>query len=100
MTAYSLTPVDAQDRRHGARVESFTAADLLVANQKLRTENDVLRARLVSAQREADRWAGEHALRLTVHERLDKAARVFSVLSFVFPELRDLLGRARKDIWP
>lgn len=102
MTAYEAARVGADGAEwHRMRViEIPTTADLLVANGKLRAENDMLRAQLAAARRDADRFAGEHALRVQAHDRLDKAARVFVVLGFVFPELRNLLARARKDIWP
>lgn len=99
MTAYSVTRPEDQDRTNGVVVVIPSRAELVAENRKLRTDNDVLRAQLAEARRDADRWAGEHALRLTVHERLDKAARVFAVLGHVYPEIRAVLGRAREDIW-
>lgn len=46
-----------------------------------------------------ERLDNEAALRLKYQHQLSQCARVFAVLSHLYPELRGLIARARKDIW-
>lgn len=55
---------------------------------------------LAEVERLQDQVDNENRLRMLAQDRLSKAARVLAVLSHLYPELRGLIGRARKDIWP
>lgn len=90
MTAYIATPLGAEgvEPERAQRVEGPLPRDA-VSVARLHLENAKLRERLEA----------ETALRMRAHRRLDHCARVFAVLSHVYPELRGLIARARKDIW-
>jgi hypothetical protein len=90
VTAYQLTPVGA------AGVEPERTEE--IPGPLPRDAVSVARLHLKIGQLE-ERLAAEQVLRMRAHRRLDHCARVFAVLSHVYPELRGLIARARKDIW-
>jgi hypothetical protein len=65
----------------------------------LTAENERLRQRAAVTEKIVGRWQDEAANRVKAQLRLDRCARVFAVLSHVYPELRGLITRAREDIW-
>lgn len=85
MTAYSVTPVGpgGPEPDRAVRLDITPMSELVAENERLRTA-----------------WRTAHEARMAAEKRADKAARVFAVLHQVFPQLRDVLDRARKDIWP
>lgn len=66
--------------------------DLLAENQRLQRRVD-------GVDKIVQRWEDEAANRVKAQLRLDRCARVFAVLSHLYPELRGLISRAREDIW-
>lgn len=85
MTAYEVIPVgaDGVEEHRAVRLDVTPMSELVAENERLRTG-----------------WRTSHEARLAAENRADKAAKVFAVLHRVFPEMRDLIERARKDIWP
>ena len=74
-------------------------AELAEQLERLLAENDRLRQRVEGVDKIVQRWEDEAANRVKAQRRLDRCARVFAVLSHVYPELRGLIDRARRDIW-
>lgn len=85
MTAYEVIPVGTEglEGHRAVRLDITPMSELVAENERLRTA-----------------WRTAHDARMAAENRADKAAKVFSVLHQVFPEMRDLIERARKDIWP
>lgn len=106
MTAYSLTPVGAlgpiPTRARvviGPEIGGASPEELHREIARLLAENDTLRAEAAKAQEWREKWAAEVEVRFKAQHRLSQCARVFAVLSHVYPELRRLIAGARKDIW-
>jgi hypothetical protein len=66
---------------------------------KLLEENDTLRRRVEVTDRIAQRWEDEAANRVKAQVRLNHAMRVLAVISQLYPPLRPVIERARKDIF-
>lgn len=83
---YLLTPVGPIGERRAIHV----------LGPKIGPSYSELRAEVERLQQRVE---DESALRIKLQERLSQCARVFAVLSHLYPELRGLIQRARKDIW-
>lgn len=79
--------------------DTATRAELARQVGLLLVENDRLRRENAGVQRIVQRWEDEAANRVKAQRRLDRCARVFAVLAFTHPNLRELIERARRDIW-
>lgn len=101
MTRYGLIPVGA----HGLEKDRAVTVEI-PSRFELMRENDQLRRRIEDLERDrarVQRWRGrredEVRLRVEAQDRLNKAMRVVAVIAQVYPQLRPVIERARKDIW-
>jgi hypothetical protein len=113
-TPYALTPVGPAGQQpertevvYGPRLkDSATRAEparqigrLLADNDRLIRELDEARGKAASFDRIAELWEESEANRLKAQHRLSHAMRVLAVISKLYPPLRPVIDRARKDIW-
>lgn len=79
--------------------DEATRAELARQVALLLAENERLQRRVDGVDKIVQRWEDEAANRVKAQLRVDRCARVFAVLSRLYPKLRPLIERARKDIW-
>lgn len=108
---YLITPVGASGPVparaqvvHGPPLrDSLTRAELARQVAKVLVELDAANARIDALEQQVSRLRGrledESRLRLEAQHRLNMAMRVIAVIARLYPRLRPVIERARKDIW-